>query len=178
HRHSRAKDVCKRFASRPVISTNQVAAGLPYFAPHCLARTHGMDHSVTNAFSRLDRVSNHVPNTAREIPCEVPIAKIDISYPLQIRFVSRWISVFQRVVERVTVAIVALRISEIRNDRVRLDEAGQPGIVVSRVVVVEARLGIQHLTGKSAGDLEAGLQTGRLHAAEGVPGISLQQLTC
>src|SRR5437667_5115615 len=84
--------------------------------------------------------------------------------------------VTQWIVHHITVTIVALRIGQVRDDCVRLDEPGQAGIVVSRVVIVEARLGIQHLAGESAGYLEAGLRTGRLHAAEGIPGISLQQL--
>jgi len=53
----------------------------------------------------------------------------------------------QRIVERVRIAIKALRIPRRGHNRVRLEEAAQHGIVLAGVVIVEAQGGLVALAG-------------------------------
>ena len=63
-----------------------------------------------------------------------------------------WIGVLERVVVNVGIAVQRLRVPGVRHDRVGLDEPAQFGIVIAGVVIAQAGLLIEYLSGITVGD--------------------------
>ena len=85
------------------------------------------------------------------------------------------IGVLQRVVERIRV-VVALRIAQVWNNSIRLNEAPKVRIVIPRAVVVQPGFPVKDLASEPTGDLERRLRRSGLAAPERIPHIAFERL--
>ena len=80
---------------------------------------------------------------------------------------SRWVSVFERIIVGIAVAIIILRVSRIRHNRIRAHKPGDAGQIVAGIVVDEAEVVVVLLAGVAA--VGVGLAGRGAVAAEGLP---------